>query len=73
MGIGSGIFLIAVGAIMRYAITANAEGIDIQAAGGILMIVGAIGLAISLLWMLTASFRGRDEVVVRRDPYRDTY
>ena len=51
MPLGTSIFLIAVGAILRYAVTATVEGIDLHTVGLILMIVGAIGLVLSLLWM----------------------
>jgi hypothetical protein len=46
---GSGLFLIAVGAILYFAVTAQVAGIDIQTVGLILMLVGAIGLAIGLV------------------------
>jgi hypothetical protein len=62
MTIGSSIFLIAVGAILRYAVTASVAGVDIQVVGLILIIAGAIGLIIGLFLM----------TVGRRDPgYRD--
>jgi hypothetical protein len=48
MGIGTSIFLIAAGAILRYAVTASVSGIELQTVGLILMIVGIIGLVISL-------------------------
>lgn len=48
MGIGTSIFLIAVGAILRYAVTATVSGVELQTVGLILMIVGIIGLVISL-------------------------
>ena len=51
MGIGTSIFLIAVGAILRYAITTNVEGVDLDVVGLILMIVGVVGLVLSFLWM----------------------
>ncbi|MCW3000005.1 MAG: hypothetical protein JWN65_3554 [Solirubrobacterales bacterium] len=70
MSIGSSIFLIAVGAIMRYAVTATTSGFSIHTAGTILMIVGAIGLVISLMWMAAASRRGAATTVVRE---RDVY
>jgi hypothetical protein len=54
--IGSSIFLIAVGAILRYAVTASVSGIDLQVVGLILMIAGAIGLVIGL-FMMTAGRR----------------
>jgi Domain of unknown function (DUF6458) len=48
MSIGASIFLIAVGAILRYAVTAEVSGIEIETVGLILMIAGIIGLVISL-------------------------
>jgi hypothetical protein len=61
MTIGSSIFLIAVGAILKYAVTATVAGIEIQTIGLILMIAGAIGLIIGL-FLLTQD-RNRREVV----------
>lgn len=49
MTIGLSICLIAIGAILKYAITESISGIDIQVVGVILMAVGILGLAISLL------------------------
>jgi Domain of unknown function (DUF6458) len=48
MSIGASIFLIAVGAILRYAVTADISGVEIETVGLILMIAGIIGLVISL-------------------------
>ncbi len=48
MGIGTSIFLIALGAILRYAVTVTVQGIELQTVGLILMVVGIIGLVISL-------------------------
>jgi len=69
MGIGTSIFLIAVGAILRFAVTASVQGIKIATVGLILMIVGIIGLAISL-YLLTQARRGAvvHDRVVERDP-----
>jgi len=50
MPLGTSIFLIAVGAILRYAVTASVSGISIHTVGLILMIVGAVGLVISSAW-----------------------
>jgi hypothetical protein len=62
MGIGSSIFLIAVGAILRYAVTVHASGFSIHTVGLILMIAGAAGLLISLFWMTVwASHAGRSD------------
>jgi hypothetical protein len=52
MQIGSSIFLIAVGAILRYGVTGHVAGIRIPVVGLILMLVGVLGLAISLLYMV---------------------
>ena len=48
MGIGAGIFLIAVGAILTFAVHTTVNGISIEAVGVILMIAGALGLVITL-------------------------
>jgi Co/Zn/Cd efflux system component len=48
--IGTSLVLIAAGAILHYAVTAHASGIDIQTVGTILMIVGILGLILSLLY-----------------------
>jgi hypothetical protein len=58
MGIGTSIFLIAVGAILRYAVNADISGLEISTVGLILMIAGVLGLLISLLYMTLWS-RGR--------------
>ncbi|MFW2512750.1 DUF6458 family protein [Demequina sp. SO4-13] len=49
MAIGSGIFLIALGAIMAFALNESVEAVDLQLVGIILMIAGAIGIIISLI------------------------
>jgi hypothetical protein len=66
MTIGTSLFLIAVGAILRYAVETTVAGIDIETAGLILMIVGVIGLAIGL-FMLASDRRRTDERVVYED------
>jgi Domain of unknown function (DUF6458) len=53
MGLGSSLFLIAVGAVLRFAVTVNTHGINLQTVGLILLIVGGIGFIISL-FMMTA-------------------
>lgn len=67
MGIGVSIFLIAVGAILAFAVEFDAEGVNLETIGFILMIVGGIGLLASLLFWSSFSPYGRrrDEVVVR--------
>ena len=49
MGIGVGIFFIAVGAILAFAVSETVSGIDIQTVGVILMIVGALGVIVDLI------------------------
>lgn len=70
MGIGTSIFLIALGAILAFAVTTEVSGIEISTVGVILMVVGVIGLLLSL--MILGRARGavveRDRVV-ERDPY----
>ena len=51
MGIGVSLILIAIGAILTWAVNATVSGVDVNAVGVILMIVGAVGFIISLLWM----------------------
>jgi hypothetical protein len=66
MGIGTSIFLIALGAILRFAVTASVSGIEIATVGTILLVVGIIGLLISLLYMTIWSDRSRAAAPVDR-------
>jgi heme/copper-type cytochrome/quinol oxidase subunit 2 len=59
MTIGTSILLIAVGAILKYAVTAHVSGIDLQTVGVILMLVGILGLILSLLYTFVWSDRAR--------------
>jgi len=71
MTIGTSLFLLAVGAILRYAVNDEIQDIDLSVIGLILMIVGAIGLVLGLFLL---SRTRRDAVVVDRDvPPRDRY
>ena len=64
MGISVSILLIAVGAILTWGVTTEAEGLDINAIGVILMIVGILGLVISMLfWSSWGGFRRRTAYV----------
>ena len=72
MYLGTSIFLIAVGAILKFAVTATVAEVNIQTVGVILMIVGAIALVISLMEMLVWADRRRaraaeGEVVAPRE------
>ena len=59
MGVGTSILLIAIGAILRFAVTATVSGIQLQTVGTILIIVGIVGLIISLLYMTLWADRSR--------------
>jgi hypothetical protein len=69
MTIGAGIFLIAVGAILKFATNFHVAHVDIDTVGIILMIAGAAGLLLGLIQEMSRR-RGRDEVRIqeRRDP-----
>jgi hypothetical protein len=67
MTIGTSLFLIAVGAILKYAVDTTVAGLDIQTAGLILMIVGVVGLVIGLF---LATQTGRGDPPVADDPQR---
>jgi hypothetical protein len=71
MGIGTSIFLIAVGAILYFAVNADVSGLEISTVGLILMICGALGLVISLFLLSSYRDRGTTErtIVRDRDPY----
>ncbi len=74
MGLGTSILLIAVGAILKYAVSWNIEGIDLQVVGTILLIIGILGLIISLVYMFAFNRQQApaDRTVVQ-DRYRDRY
>jgi hypothetical protein len=57
MSLGASLFLIAAGAILRYAITWNPEGVSIPTVGLILMVVGIIGFVASLFYMVLSAGR----------------
>lgn len=65
MGIGTSIFLIAVGAIMTFAVEVTTEGFNINTIGIILMLVGGLGLIVSaMFWDSWGGFRRTDRTVV---------
>jgi|SwirhisoilCB1_FD_contig_91_329735_length_552_multi_2_in_0_out_0_2 hypothetical protein len=75
---GFSLFLIAVGAILAWGVTYTVTGIDIAVVGAILIIVGIIGLCLSLLfWESFSPFAdrapiGRRRVIVREAAPQDT-
>ena len=67
-GIGISIFVGAVGAVLRYAVTAPVKGFDIHTGGVILMFVGGVGLLVSMLfWSSFAPFGRRNQSSSRRE------
>ena len=71
MGIGVSIFLLALGAILAFAIEVEANGIDLNTVGVILMVVGAIGLATSFLFWDRMGFGAAGRRSVSRTEYVD--
>ena len=51
MAIGTSLFLLAVGAILKFAVEITLAGIDLQVVGVILMVIGGFGLVLSLFMM----------------------
>ena len=70
MGLGTSIFLIAVGAILDFAVTWQVRGVDLQAVGVILMAIGAIGLILSLIFWSSWGGFGNRGVYVEGEPRR---
>jgi len=70
MGIGTSLFLIAIGAILYFAVNADISGLEISTIGIILMVIGIVGLLISLFFLSSARRRvGTERTVVRdREP-----
>jgi hypothetical protein len=70
MTMGTGLFLLAVGAILRYAVNDEWDAVNLETVGLILMIVGAIGFIVGAIY---AFGRRRAAVVVERDPRDPRY
>jgi hypothetical protein len=72
VGIGVSIFLVAVGAILAFAVETHTRGVDLNTVGVILMIVGGLGFFASLaFWSSFAPWGGsrRDETVIVEEPH----
>jgi hypothetical protein len=71
MGLGASLFLIAIGAILAFAVEVTTEGFDLNTIGIILMIVGALGLVLSMIfwssWGGLGNNRAGNTTVVERD------
>jgi hypothetical protein len=68
MTIGTSVFLMAVGAILRFAVSDAIEGVDLSVVGLILMLAGAVGLVIGI-WMTLAARRRYPAEAPAADPY----
>lgn len=79
MRIGGSLFLIALGAILKFAVTDSVNGVDLGMIGVILMIVGLVGLVFALFWATTRRRTdvihqpGRTTVVTPNDPVDGPY
>jgi hypothetical protein len=77
MGLGVGIFLTALGAILAFAVSADVSGVNIHTVGWILMIVGIAGVVLSMIfwssWAGPGYFSRRRTVVEDGGPAADPY
>jgi hypothetical protein len=72
MGIAVSILLIAVGAVLTWGVTAEAEGLDVNAIGVILLIVGLLGLVLSMIFWSSWGGFNRRTTYVEGGPVRRT-
>jgi hypothetical protein len=72
MTIGSSIVLIAVGAILKWAVTAHVSGINLQTAGTVLFVLGILGLLLAIMYTFVWSRRNTTatQTYVPRDETR---
>jgi hypothetical protein len=60
MGLGASLFLIAAGAILLWGVTGELAGLDVDAIGVILMVIGIVGLILSMIfWSSWGGFASR--------------
>ena len=70
MGIGVSLLLIALGAILAFAVNAEVSGVDVQTIGWILLVVGIVGAILSMLfWSSWGGWGRRRDAVVYDDRY----
>jgi beta-lactamase regulating signal transducer with metallopeptidase domain len=67
--IGTSIVLIAIGAILKYAVEFSVSGIDINVVGTILLLIGILGLVLALVYTLILTRRREPEVTREREYY----
>lgn len=71
MGIGTSVFLLAIGAILAFAVDVSVSGVNLQTVGWILMAVGALGVVLSMVfWSSWGGFRSRGSRVDPAAPGR---
>ena len=71
LGIGVSLILIAVGAVLAFAVNATASGFNVHTVGWILLAVGALGVLLSLVfWSSWGGFGGSRRTVVSERPAR---
>lgn len=68
MSLGASLFLLAAGAILTFAVSVEASGFNINTVGIILMVIGGIGLLISLVWMNRSRTSGARTVIREEEP-----
>jgi Domain of unknown function (DUF6458) len=72
MGLGVGILLSAVGAVLAFAVTATVSGVNIHAVGWILLIVGIVGILLSMIfwssWAGPGYFSSRRRTTIDEGP-----
>ncbi len=67
MGLGTGISLVALGAVLAFAVQDRLSGVDLVAVGWILMAVGALAIVLSLVFWNSWGGYGRRTTIVERD------
>jgi len=72
MGISTSLLFIAAGAILKWAVSATVSGVNLHTVGVVLMIVGVVGLVLSLVfwssWGGFGSGKAATTAVVRDEP-----
>ena len=69
MGLGVSLLLVAAGAILAFAVNAEVSGVDVQAVGWILLIVGIVGAALSMIfWSSWGGWNRRRATYVEEGP-----
>lgn len=69
MTFGASLVLFAIGAILRYAVTAHVNGVNLATVGDVLMIVGVVGAVLGLIILMT---HRRTDVIHHDDAYLTT-